>query len=409
MLHCLIYNGTRKGISPRTYTELGHAAHWASWVDFSIAFYKDRTLSPVYDKFIQAVHSAQPGLAIRRLKDCEWHLQNKGYEQPSWEDVASGSTRPFPDEDERLDVTEGGYWSSGWQSKASTALIRAALQELEQISTPQENAVTKSSGGPMSRWLIAVPKSQDLVLDNATFLTGLRRRFHKAVPPCPGPCCAGCTEVPDELGHHRATCRHTGFYVRRHYEMVDAWEKLFKISGGRVQREVSLSETALGRQLPEDDARRMDMVVHGLGDLYDGKPMFCDVTVVSPLTGRGIPRRRSDRDQGAVLQLEKDRKNQRYPEVATSQDVHWLVLGHEIYGYTLKESKVLVRKLANHKSRSTNSLARRSAQILWTVRFWDILACTLIRSVAKQYAPVERPDTHASIAVHTAPYLEDLL
>ena len=72
-----------------------------------------------------------------------------------------------------------------------------------------------------------------------------------------------------------------------------------------VQREVALSEAASGRQLPEDDARRMDMVVHGLGDLYDGKPLFCDVIVVSPLTGRGIPRRRSDRDQGAVLQLEQ--------------------------------------------------------------------------------------------------------
>ena len=140
--------------------------------------------------------------------------------------------------------------------------------------------------------------------------------------------------------------------------------------------------------------------------------MFCDVTVRSPLTGLGQPKSRSDIDQGAVLQLAEvlqTKKDSEYPEVANSENVQWLVLGHELYGHTLKEAQVLVAKLAEHKARGTDFLARRTAHILWTIKFWDTLACTLVRSMADHCTPVDMPGRRSPFVQDSFPYLKDLL
>ena len=165
----------------------------------------------------------------------------------------------------------------------------------------------------------------------------------------------------------------------------------------------------MARDLAMTDDRRMDLVVHGVSSLYYGRPMFCDVTVRSPVDGHGQPKFRSDINQGAVLQRAKTKKDADYPEVATSDNVQWIVLGHELYGHTLKEAQALVAKLAEHKSRGTNFLARRTSHILWTIRFWDTLACTLIRSVADHYIPADFPGRRSSFVQDYFPYLEDLL
>ena len=397
------------GFGLRHYEELSYAAHWASWVDSATVFYKVRQTLPLYDKFIESVQLAQHGLSIRRLQDCCWYLEQRGYQQYSWQDMCSGANRPLPDEDDSLDVTDAGFWTTGWQNQASKALISYDRSRLMQLSNPEESAVIESSCGPMSRWLIAVPKSEDLCLDNASFLTGLRRRFSKSVPTCPGPCAANCTVIPDARGHHRATCNKTGFFVRRHYTMANVWERVFILAGGRVQTEVMLSDTCIARHVPSDDARRMDLVVHGIPTLFAGRPLFCDVTVLSPVSGTGEPRFNSDTDQGAVLLRETERKTTHYAEVANSEDVRWMVLGHEVYGFSTKEVKVLVRKLAEHKSKGTNLLARRAAQILWSIRFWDMLACTLIRSMAQHYVPGDSSGRRSSYVHQAAPYLEDLM
>ena len=176
-----------------------------------------------------------------------------------------------------------------------------------------------------------------------------------------------------------------------------------------MRTEVKLADTCLARDLTLTDERRMDLVVHGVSSLYLGRPMFCDVTVRSPVDSSGQPKYRSDIDQGAVLQRAKIQKDGDYPEVATSENVQWLVLGHELYGHTLKEAQVLVAKLAKHKARGTNFLARRTAHILWTVKFWDILACTLVRSIADHYIPVDLPGRRSSFVQDFFPYLEDLM
>ena len=107
--------------------------------------------------------------------------------------------------------------------------------------------------------------------------------------------------------------------------------------------------------------------------------------------------------------MAKAKKDSDYPEVANSENVQWLVLGHELYGYTLKEAQTLVAKLAKHKARGTNFLARRTAHILWTIKFWDILACTLVRSMADHYTPVAMPGRRSPFVQDIFPYLEDLL
>ena len=106
---------------------------------------------------------------------------------------------------------------------------------------------------------------------------------------------------------------------------------------------------------------------------------------------------------------EENKKDADYPEVANSENVQWLVLGHELYGYTLKEAKSLVAKLAEHKSKRTIFFARRTSQILWNIKFWDILSCTLVRSIADHYIPADLSGRRAPFVQDFFPYLEDLL
>ena len=107
--------------------------------------------------------------------------------------------------------------------------------------------------------------------------------------------------------------------------------------------------------------------------------------------------------------MQVQHKNEHYREIADCDSLHWSVLGHEVYGFTLPETSKLLRQLAKHKAEKTNNLARRTAIIYWCTRFWDRLACTLVRSVSRQFMPHSTIDPAATYVPTPAPLLEDLL
>ena len=152
----------------------------------------------------------------------------------------------------------------------------------------------------------------------------------------------------------------------------------------------------------------MDLVVHGL-PVFEGKPLFCDVTLLSPIKGSGEPRLHANEDAGRCIVDEERRKSERYREVADCDSLHWQVLGHTIYGYTRESTRRLLAALARHKASKTNMYARKTGQHFWCARFWDKLSCKLARSVAAHYRPTYAHDPPSAFVPAAVPYLEDLL
>merc|ERR1711965_546534 len=73
-----------------------------------------------------------------------------------------------------------------------------------------------------------------------------------------------------------------------------------------------LRDTHVPVELPDD--RRLDLVVPGL-NVAQGLPLFCDVTIVSPLTRQGMPRAGTSNRGGALLERAESDNNATYDTV----------------------------------------------------------------------------------------------
>ena len=80
--------------------------------------------------------------------------------------------------------------------------------------------------------------------------------------------------------------------------------------------------------VPSDDTRRLDLVVPCL-NVARGLPLFCDVTVVTPLTGTGQPRAGTSNVGGRLLQAAT--LDVTYHEVVDSGHGVFLSLGAEVF------------------------------------------------------------------------------
>ena len=65
------------------------------------------------------------------------------------------------------------------------------------------------------------------------------------------------------------------------------------------------------------DQRRLDLIVPGLS-VAQGSPLFCDVTVVAPISGNGAPTPGTSNRGGRVLEMAENENNTTYAEVMSS-------------------------------------------------------------------------------------------
>ena len=112
--------------------------------------------------------------------------------------------------------------------------------------------------------------------------------------------------------------------------------------------------------VPADDQRRLDILVPGL-NCYDGLPLFCDVTIVSPLTGCGHARSGTSNWGGGLLEKATRDNNRIYQEVVSSGLGKLLCLGAEVYGRWSTDCIEVVPLLTRKYSRRFYPRLRRGA------------------------------------------------
>merc|ERR1712110_379023 len=116
----------------------------------------------------------------------------------------------------------------------------------------------------------------------------------------------------------------------RHTTVVASWRQVLSEAGAEIPDrnvEQMLQSTHVRYLIPQGDQRRLDLVATGLS-IDGGVPLFCDVTVVSPITHRGAPRPGTSNSGGNLLNRAQVDNDQTYAEVRHSGLGALYCLGH---------------------------------------------------------------------------------
>ena len=167
--------------------------------------------------------------------------------------------------------------------------------------TRRHRALLHSQSGPLaSRAFTALPTMPATRSRPERFQVLLRRRLWLRLPLAPRTCPGrSCKANLDHRGDHLAACARTGLLKRRSRHQERAWGQVLREAGARVVENQLLRDTGVPGIRPSDH-RAIEVVAYDL-PLFHGVPLCCDATLVSPLTGSGGPRDRSDEEPGAAL------------------------------------------------------------------------------------------------------------
>jgi len=397
------------GCGLRNSCRTSSAAYWASWAD-CIPVLLERF--PAHARAIVAELSRFAGqrsdfhgvqclveaeLAGRRCEAAGWQ------ERPAWVDVASGLRPPQTLESEWA----LGEWKHGWQYHGSRHLEQTASEDLERsmaLPSTRINAAARGKarinsckGRFAHAWLVMCPTTQHLQICNEELAACIRFRLGLAI----------LYEGPDAHGFRRLADNRGGRLNARHNGMLAGWRQVFVEAGGAVpDRNVErlLADTHV--PVPPGDLRRLDVIVTGL-NVSRGLPLFCDITVVSPISRNGVPRAGTSNRGGRLLELADEDNRVTYSPVIESGLGALYCLGCEVYGRWGQPCIDLMQALVRERSRLLHPRVRRGVALGLQHRWWGILSVSLQKAVARAIVRDEGADLYQALLEPT-PGIADL-
>ena len=175
---------------------------------------------------------------------------------------------------------------------------------------------------------------------------------------------AVCTDGPDAHGYYKLADGLEGRRHARHNTVVAAWRQVFLEAGGEVP--VGNVERQLRRThvpVPENSLLRIDLLVPGL-NVARGLPLFCDVTVVSPITHQGQPRPATSNIGGRPLARAQSENDSTYRAVTDSGLGPLLCLGFEVLQVGRTVCRVAAASRQGDVERSAPTSASRNSTSL---------------------------------------------
>ena len=139
-------------------------------------------------------------------------------------------------------------------------------------------------------------------------------------------------EGEDSHGHASLTDNRWGRFNIRHIRAVAGWRQVLVEAGASIpDRNVERMLSRTNIPVAPEDTRRLDLVAPGL-NVCRGLPLFCDVTVLSPISAAGIARPGTSNQGGQLLRHAEEDNNDPYGDVIRSGLGELLCLGSEVYG-----------------------------------------------------------------------------
>ena len=190
----------------------------------------------------------------------------------------------------------------------------------------------------------------------------------------------------DVYGDYRATCMRSGRVQIRASTVEKVWARVFREAGAVVKRSKLVRDMHVGDMRASKhklDQRRVDLVAYGL-PIFNGLPIACDATLVSPLTGAGEPVPNACKEYGAAMQVARERKQKQYPEFFNQSVPHatFMVLPCEVGGRWGEECLDIVKLLAKCRVQSVPKVLRRSLEYSYTVRWWSMLSVAVHSAIS---------------------------
>jgi len=189
-------------------------------------------------------------------------------------------------------------------------------------------------------------------------------------------------EGEDVHGHASLTTNRWARLNIRHNGVVAGWRQVMVEAGATIpDHNVERTLTRTNIPVSPYDNRRLDIVAPDL-NVYGGLPLFCDVTVLSPITATGMARPGTSNQGGSLLgDAEHDNDNIYYDVVASGLGT-LLCLGCEVFGRWGWQSIDLVPKLARERTRGLHVRVRRGLALSLQRRWFGILGLSLQKAVA---------------------------
>ena len=252
------------------------------------------------------------------------------------------------------------------------------LQELAPAGARRNAATAGKSrlhscmGAFSSVWLTACPTTPSLTISNLHLQCAMRRRLGIAVT----------FEGEDNHGHASLTDNRWGRFNIRHTGAVAGWRQVLVEAGASIpDRNVERMLSRTNIPVAPEDTRRLDLVALGL-NVCRGLPLFCDVTVLSPISAAGIARPGTSNQGGQLLRNAEEDNNDTYGDVIRRGLGELLCLGSEVYGRWSRQCVDLVPRLARERTRVLHIRVRRGIALSLQHRWWAILGLAVQRSVA---------------------------
>ena len=374
------------GCGLRNSTRTSHAAYWASWADCMPDLVRrfphmrqDMVREVAYLQTLDAdtLHDGTDCLVAAEYAG-KWCQQRGWRERPLWIDIANGMRPPEPNRsNDNL-----GEWQHGWQFHASSPAETTAWQALLQDFAPagaRRNAATVGKarlyscmGAFSAVWLTVCPSTEALAISNLHLQCAMRRRLGIAIG----------FEGDDVHGHAALTDNRWARLNIRHNLLVAAWRQILVEAGASIpDRNVERMLNRTNIPVAPEDLRRLDLVAPGL-NVCRGLPLFCDVTVLSPITATGVARPGTSNQGGRLLTNAEADNNDIYWDVTSTGLGELFCLGCEVYGRWSRQCVDLVPKLARERTRGLHVRVRRGIALSLQHRWWGILGLALQRSVA---------------------------
>ena len=363
------------GLGLRSMSLLSPAAYWAAWAD----------VLPIIAERVPALAEAVlPGLeradspihCVAQAIAAEAAVTGPTFPlQPSWRELADGARPPQPDP---AYEEEPGQWPHGWQFYASLGLLNHHREHvvLPNLGEGAQARLRSQSGAHAGDHITALPTSEYTIASSQRMNGMLRRRARLPLATgcrhCPATLCqrSGASRL-DDFGDHGAGCQRTGALRRRGAAVERAWRPLWKEST------VDASEHPLVHELvptvPQADLRQSDVFIRGMS-IGNGQPVVGDMCMGSALHANGRPYPHATAEDGKAIDRLTGQKHDKYPELVTSDRVHFVVLACEEGGRWGPDVFEVINDLVRLKVAPLHPLLRRSAALAYTRRWWSILA-----------------------------------
>ena len=354
---------------------LSPAAYWAAWADIlpiiaeRVPALADRVLPELERRDSAIACAAQAAAAEEAVAGPDFP------QQPSWRELADGA-RP-PQREPAYDE-EPGQWPHGWQFYASLGLITHHREHvvLPSLDDKAQARLRSQSGAHAGDHITAIPTCEYTVASPQRMNGMLRRRARLPIATGRRHCTAarcqrdGCSLL-DCFGDHPAACQRTGALRRRGAAVERAFRPLWEAAPVQASEHPLVSE--LVPAVPASDGRQADVFVRGMS-LGNGLPVVGDMCMGSALHANGRPYAEAATVDGKAIDRLTDQKHDKYPELVTSDRVHYVVLACEEGGRWGPDVFTVVSDLVRLKVAPLHSLLRRSAALAYTRRWWSILA-----------------------------------